>query len=548
MFKSKTQYYLAIAIMYVITFGIAIHTPLHSDDYAYSLKGIAITSHINHYFTWSGRIVADYVSGLLLFIDSHYVRAAINATAPVILSVLINKVGASLTLKKSGSSEIIVTSIIFLIYWTANTNIGQTTFWLVGSANYLWTNILICTFLMMVIRAYKQQSEKLSIITLLLSILAGCSNENTGFVAIAFPFICYTYHLYFHKRKIMPMIYYFAGAIVGYALLVLSPGNGARAKYFSYWYDMPITDRLLDHYYHRAVEMMGMLWLPLLVITISLFISGILGKSNKNNNALIISAAFLVAALTSVAMMIAAPGYPPRSGNGTLVLMLISLSVLIHHSIKEISSKWMYAIISLLLIIYFIPSYYFMYKSYKSVFEQNTIRMNIIKSMTSSGSKDFKIPDFYFPKILSQSQKFDMYHSPKTYGDFFGVDKITKSNSTFDYSSLLSASEYKVDKVLIPDSNTILESVIITKKNNMIVLKTNKGMSSKSFTDGPKIYLHVFYKGQDKFKNFDFWPSSTVLTNYSWTAKDIDAGEINKIEIGTYNLSGPLSQIFVGIE
>jgi len=81
-----------------------------------------------------------------------------------------------------------------------------------------------------------------------------------------------------------------------------------------------MVDRLDEHFYSRAPEMMGMLWIPLLIIGVSL-LAGCLNAVEKDTlkSRVICSAAFLSASLLSVAMMAAAPGYPPRSGNGTLV-------------------------------------------------------------------------------------------------------------------------------------------------------------------------------------------------------------------------------------
>ena len=150
----KIKISLVYLLMYVLTLGIALHTPMHSDDYAYALKGISLESHINHYFTWSGRVIADYISGFILFIDNHYIRAAINSLAPVLLTFCLTKIGYTTTNKQSSSGFIVVSIIIFLTYWISNTNIGQTTFWLVGSANYLWTNVILCLFLLSKFKDY----------------------------------------------------------------------------------------------------------------------------------------------------------------------------------------------------------------------------------------------------------------------------------------------------------------------------------------------------------------------------------------------------------
>lgn len=544
----KIKISLVYLLMYVLTLGIALHTPMHSDDYAYALKGISLESHINHYFTWSGRVIADYISGFILFIDNHYIRAAINSLAPVLLTFCLTKIGYTTTNKQSSSGFIVVSIIIFLTYWISNTNIGQTTFWLVGSANYLWTNVILCLFLLSIFKDYFNKKYSLSIVSLLLALAAGCSNENTGFIAVAAPAIFVAVGYFLKKERNYSFAFYSFSAIIGYAILVLSPGNAARAKYFTYWYDKPMVDRLDEHFYSRAPEMMGMLWIPLLIIGVSL-LAGCLNAVEKDTlkSRVICSAAFLSASLLSVAMMAAAPGYPPRSGNGTLVLMLVSMSFALNQAYHGTSIKLFFAGLAAILLAYFAPSYYFMYKSYKSAFMQNDVRMSVIAEMKRQGKKDFMIPDFYFPKLLSKGDKFDMYHSVNTYGEYFGVSRIRKSNSTFDYSMLPESNEIKVGKTMIPAKETILESIYIAKSNDLIVLKTNNDLSSDNFKQGPKVYLRITYKGEKRPVYTDFWPKSTKLTDYSWTAKSINKGDIINIEVGTYDLSGTLQIINIPV-
>ncbi len=544
----KIKISVVYVLMYALTLGIALHTPIHSDDYAYALKGIGLGSHINHYFTWSGRVIADYISGFILFIDNHYIRSAINSLAPVLLTYSLTRLGYTTTKNQSFSGFIVISIIIFLTYWISNTNIGQTTFWLVGSANYLWTNVILCFFLLSIFKAYFKQDNSLSIISLLLAVAAGCSNENTGFIAVATPAIFFAAGYFLKKDRNYSFALYSFSALIGYAILVLSPGNAARAKYFAYWYDKPMVDRLLEHFYSRAPEMIGMLWIPLLIIGVSL-LAGCLNAVDKDalKSRVICSAAFLFASLLSVAMMAAAPGYPPRSGNGTLVLMLISMSFALNQAYHGTSIKIFFIGLAATMFAYFAPSYYFMYKSYRSAFIQNDVRMKVIVEMKSHGKKEFMIPDFYFPKLLSAGEKFDMYHSVNTYGEYFGVSRIRKSNSTFDYSILPESKEVKVEKTIIPEKGTVLESIHIAKSNDLIVLKTNNDISSGNFKQGPKVYLRITYKGDTRPVYTDFWPKSTKLTDYSWTAKSINKGDITNIEVGTYDLSGTIQKINIPV-
>lgn len=61
-----------LLIAFFAVFVLEWFTPIHSDDYRYALLGVSFDAHLNHYLTWSGRVVADYVSALLLATESRW--------------------------------------------------------------------------------------------------------------------------------------------------------------------------------------------------------------------------------------------------------------------------------------------------------------------------------------------------------------------------------------------------------------------------------------------------------------------------------------------
>lgn len=62
----KVVSWAVVLIAFITVFIIEWYTPLHSDDYVYAMLGTSLDTHLNHYLTWSGRVVADYSSALLL--------------------------------------------------------------------------------------------------------------------------------------------------------------------------------------------------------------------------------------------------------------------------------------------------------------------------------------------------------------------------------------------------------------------------------------------------------------------------------------------------
>ena len=89
---------------------------------------------------------------------------------------------------------------LFITYWVANPNLGQTTFWLVGSANYLWTIMwasLYFLFLLYLLTQEKEIDFKKSILLILLGFFTGLSNEATGISSVLFTIILF----FIYKRQ-----------------------------------------------------------------------------------------------------------------------------------------------------------------------------------------------------------------------------------------------------------------------------------------------------------------------------------------------------------
>ncbi|MEX8987039.1 DUF6056 family protein, partial [Salmonella enterica] len=77
-------------------------------------------------------------------------------------------------------SDYLLFPLIFFTYWISNPNLGQTTFWIVGAANYLWTNLFVVVWLFFFYTITIKNSKAISPWVALLSFMAGCSNESVS--------------------------------------------------------------------------------------------------------------------------------------------------------------------------------------------------------------------------------------------------------------------------------------------------------------------------------------------------------------------------------
>ncbi|WP_370606416.1 DUF6056 family protein [Citrobacter werkmanii] len=526
--KSSIAFIFALAICFTLTLLVALNTPMHSDDYLYALKGLSFESHIKHYTKWSGRVVSDYISPALLLMP-HWLRATFNSLALVVLIcavVIFGKQGRNIDTKDSLS-----VLLIFILYYISNSNLGQTTFWIVGSANYLWTNMFIVCFFLCVKRNVNIFA------TSFFAFLAGCSNENTSIVVVILTATYLAFQFIIKKEDYRKTIWYLAMNISGCLLLLLSPGNVERAKFFDSWYSKPLASRLFEHVTYRIPAMAEHFWSLLLVMAVISILFSL--KHNHTNNRLNINSAlslvFVVASIASMLVMFAAPSYPPRSGNGTLVLLMLSLSLILGKTAVDDNKNIILCGISLVILStmpFFAPAYYLMHKEYSNTFEQDKVRMELIDRLKREGRSNFKIPNFFFGTLSSDSYKFDLYHNKWSYGAFFGVNSIEGGYSNFDYSSILNSKSIDVNKELLP-KQAILKRIYVSKKGYLIFI-TNRNMSLPD-NGNDKLFIHAYYKDNAGFKNYDCYPKSMMIDKDFVTGIRIDTTNLDYIQVGVFS-------------
>ncbi|WP_367376528.1 DUF6056 family protein [Hafnia alvei] len=427
---------LSVITIFILVLLISNLTPMHSDDYAYYLKGLGIDSHINHYMTWSGRLVADYISTIILSFENHKIKALINSLGMILLVVLIIIIPKEN--KKIKSSDIITLFIIFFLYWLSNPNLGQTTFWIVGASNYLWTNLIILLFIFFLLRKRTIEKDNISYSLCILALVAGCTNENTGFIAILTPVLIF----FFEKIKTgttnKKFLYYSFFSFIGYIVLIASPGNSARSARFIYWNSISFIQKIREHFLYRVPSIIDDMWLLFLFSFLIILSACTLSVLNNNKDKLF-AFAFSLFSVISISMMVLSPSFPPRAANGSLVFILLSISFILHDSMNN--SKYHRLVISIIAIclgFIFSHSYSLMYDSYKRTSAQQEVRIKMIELAKMEGKKDIAIPDFSWKYLWRTGDKFDMYHDPYVYGKYYGVNKITVFPTKRDYSYISS--------------------------------------------------------------------------------------------------------------
>lgn len=221
--------------------GNPMHIPLTEDAVRVASLRDLITSQYYHYFTWSGRTVSHILIQLFLWVGKNTFNF-LNALVSVFLAVeiywIINKGQISFKFQISRFCWII------FVLWAFSPGFPEEFFWLSGACNYLWTMVFLLAFLLPYVHKYyylKTEIENnclLSFCMFFIGTTAGCTNENT--ICFIIPLLSlFVLKSWRNKSLESWMFIGLGGLLLGYAILMLSPGNFIRllTNHGSNWFN-----------------------------------------------------------------------------------------------------------------------------------------------------------------------------------------------------------------------------------------------------------------------------------------------------------------------
>jgi len=206
---------------------------------------------------------------------------------------------------------------------------GQTNLWLTGSINYLWRDTFMVwvfvPFSDIVIRKKNFAGSWKWFFIAVASLYIGNSTENASTSAILFMLLCILWQI-LQKRKIYAWMLIATGfTILGWLLLVLSPGTRR---------DMSTSSASL----YQIVQHFGValnmwrehgLWLSIVYLTVFFF-----AKKNPNvfKDQLAFSVGLFICSIVSNFIMTAAYYYPDRAIINTTNLLIIAIIMALYSS------------------------------------------------------------------------------------------------------------------------------------------------------------------------------------------------------------------------
>lgn len=456
----KKTYAIFIIIALAMVGYMSYLAPMQSDDYSYLLKGLDLHTHVNHYLSWSGRFISDYISSAILILTNDLEKAFLTSVAFVSIALVITSIPSILYKTKNTLLSFL---FVFSLYWVVNPTLGQTVFWVVGAANYLFTNLFICLYLLF-LSLYLSHGRKYIIPLLIFSIPAGLSNENTSVIVVCISVVSTVYDII--KNKNYLLLTSSILVVTGACLLILSPGNFSRAsnQAFEWWTQMTLSGKAKYFIKYAVPISLKRIW-PLLITSIILL--AISYNLKKDKEQFITSALFFIAGFASIFSMMFAPTFPERALSGPCLFMIVSCSIsfnIISNNSKKLCS-YILKPITLIYIIIFIFSYTLMLYSYNRLSIQDKIRKDTIKDNITSGNVSFTIPNFFWPSSFKRGDSVDKFSSESAMGKMYGVKSIDAFEPYFDYSILIDGDKKTINQDL---GNGITLSEIIIGKNGLI--------------------------------------------------------------------------------
>lgn len=411
--KKKYKKYIFFSII-IIVFGLIYilnnKTHLVSDDYIYhflfanrtptdATKLIEnpidiFSSMYNHWHLWGGRLSVHYLLQFVFMFGANIFNI-VNSIMFVILGILIYK-----HINNSKKIKIMLLLFIYSMIFLFVPQPGSTIFWKSGSANYLWSSVLMLCMTLIYKKQYdnnniKDNTKNFALI-FLLGLIVGLCNENSGCALILVEILFILIYKYRYKKIPKWAISGLIGTIIGYVFLIMAPGNYVRANVM---YNK--KEYSLENMFKEFLILTKLSYSYLKTVIILTVISLIIiYKKNESLTKLIdkycIQIIFLLFTLASIYSLIVSPAYPERCWFFAFVYLLIIIGINLNYFDykKEYINKLVIIFISIITITAiseYGQAYYNIDESYNELKNQ----LVSIENQINNGQKDIVVHAIY---------------------------------------------------------------------------------------------------------------------------------------------------------
>lgn len=324
--KQRIIFIGVVVISFLAIFVYNVITPPMSDDllvdrsYYQSLWDV-FREQYHQYMDWSGRAVLLLINRIFCILPK-WIFNIFNSLCFVYTGLLIYW---NIDGRKKYDALLFV--LIQLLLWNFSVEFDQTVLWVSGACNYLWGVMIILSFITLYrhLLALEKRGERISagpVIALAVSaFLAGWGNENTSGGAILIVGILTALYVWERKRIERWMIFGLAGALSGFAFLLLAPGNAVRGAMMTQTETYTGLAALIS----RGLKVFKAIDAHLLVYLVVICLLGTWYFYQKRKlNEFRETAIFAFAALATAGVLILTPEPMPRAYYGANIYMMIA--------------------------------------------------------------------------------------------------------------------------------------------------------------------------------------------------------------------------------
>lgn len=402
-----------IIILLIIMLVANFFTPRIVDDLGQKVTdGIDFTilfSYIKRrYFSWSGRAIADFNNSFFLGLPKG-VFNIVNAGMYVLFIYLLCR--HSFGAQKPKKEKVVLSFLIAQILVFFNIpNFGQVILWESGAANYLWNGVFILAFLLPYrcysdgacrtqnedVIGYYKKHKVLFFFLSFLGIIAGWTNENTA-GGLIFLEVIFVIQLLIHKKRVPLFLWTGLGtSILGFAAMILAPGNYIRQAKDIAHTPMAHTSNTIENI---AKDIVGIIKVYIgypglryvLICFIALFAVLIVIKQTEGLKAAMLYG--VVSLLVTVAY--SATGQSPffhRGLFGSSFFFIIAVLILVKELIENRTGFQISAVISSVVVFFMILQGILSGIGVVSLYQQETIRQRYTIEQSAKGNKNPTIP------------------------------------------------------------------------------------------------------------------------------------------------------------
>lgn len=379
--------------------GHSMYVPLSENARRIDSFSDILASGYSYYMTWGGRVIAQMLAMFFLWIGRPWFNLAM-AAGIILLLFSIQWIAHEGRITFSlRPFDILIT---FLCFWSFNINFPGTIVWIDGACNYFFPLLAVILFLLPYIHRYFMEDESRKSgyfipLMFILGVLAGDSNENT---------ICWiglsglVYLVHYRKRKKLEswMAAGMAGLVIGYGLLMLSPGNVLRMKESGETFQFLFLD--MNH-----LRSLGFCFLVQSFLWMYLWMAYRRRKyleMKKYGRHIHLASWFAVMSMLFNLIMLFSPESPFRAAFPSLIFLMTA--VMLIHRVTQLSEKNIVkakvcSVLSLLWILYFCFTFS---TSVVLYYNQHMYMGNIIRQAKSLSGKNLVLKVTGEPDVLKK--------------------------------------------------------------------------------------------------------------------------------------------------